>query len=191
MFGSLLARTLVALTTLVAIASAVLLGGPSSAAPAAPETPRTWNSDVTTVCVQSNVGREWHVKQAVREWNRLDGGPTFVLKTSCPDYDDSVSVRYRNEDDVFTGWTEWFWDASGDLIHADVTLNPERIKAFAPRDRTCMRRHTITHELGHALGLRHYPHAHAGAVMSYLDWQQRCGRLDAHDRSDFRGLYPR
>ena len=44
-------------------------------------------------------------------------------------------------------------------MHADVTVNPQRIKAFATEDRSCQRQHTTTHEFGHALGLRHYPHS--------------------------------
>ena len=75
-------------------------------------------------------------------------------------------------------------------MHADVTVNPQRIKAFASQHRSCQRKHTITHEFGHALGLRHYPHSHAGSVMSYLGWQRLCGGLSAHDASDYHELYP-
>jgi predicted Zn-dependent protease len=101
-----------------------------------------------------------------------------------------VTVRYRSSGDQFTGWTEWFWDDSGHLVHADITLNPRRIRAFDRAEQSCMRQHTTSHELGHALGLRHYPRTHSGSVMSYLGWRKRCGRLSAHDRSDFRELYP-
>ncbi len=143
-----------------------------------------------TVCVESHVGSPWGVRTAIRRWNRLDGGPTFVLQASCADYDGTVTVRYRSASDSYTGWTTWFWDTSGALTHADVTVNPRRIRAFASQDRSCQRSHTMTHELGHALGLRHYPHSHAGSVMSYLGWQRLCGGLAAHDRADFARLYP-
>jgi hypothetical protein len=162
------------------------------AATAAPAEPlRTWSSSVSTVCVESQVGREWDVKGAVRQWNRLKGGPTFVLERSCPDYEGTVTVRYERSDNQYTGWTNWYWDESGHIVHADVTLNPRRIKAFDRQDQSCQRRHTTSHEFGHVLGLRHYPHSQPGATMSYLGWKERCGRLNAHDRSDFRELYPK
>jgi hypothetical protein len=148
----------------------------------------TWSQ--STVCVESHVGPEWGVRSATRRWNRLDGGPTFVLADSCPDYDDTVTVRYRNANDRFTGWTKWYWDAAGHIVHADVTVNPHRIKAFASQDQSCQRKHTMTHEFGHVLGLRHYPRSHAGSVMSYLGWKRHCGGLSAHDLADFAQLYP-
>ena len=85
----------------------------------------------------------------------------------------------REPNSRYTGWSKWYWDETGDLVHADVTVNPQRIKAFASQDRSCQRKHTITHEFGHVLGLRHYPHSHAGSVMSYLGWQRLCGGLTA------------
>ena len=127
------------------------------------------------------MGNEWDVRGAIRRWNRLDGGPTFVLEASCADYDGTVTVRYLSSNSRYTGWSKWYWDASGHIVHADVTVNPHRIKAFASQERSCQRKHTITHEFGHALGLRHYRHSHAGSVMSYLGWQRLCGGLTAHD----------
>ncbi|MBJ7356153.1 matrixin family metalloprotease [Nocardioides sp.] len=177
------------LITLVILATASY-GGSSLAGPTHKEPLRSWSTHVETICVESHVGAEWGVKRAVRQWNRVPGGPTFVIAASCSDHEDVVTVRYRGSGDRFTGWTEWFWDDSGHLVHADITVNPQRIRAFDRRDQSCMRKHTTSHELGHALGLRHYPRTHSGAVMSYLGWRERCGRLSAHDRSDFRELYP-
>ncbi len=157
-----------------------------SSAHAAPS--HAWSD--TTVCVESHVGPEWGVLTTLRTWNKLDGGPTFVLEASCADYDHTVTVSYRNADDRYTGWTKWYWDETGHIVHADVTVNPQRIKAFASDDRSCQRQHTMTHEFGHALGLRHYPHSHAGSVMSYLGWERLCGGLSAHDRADQARLYP-
>ena len=177
--------------TLVAaglVAFAVALLGLAVPSPARATPTHAWSD--TTVCVESHVGSEWGVRSALRDWNELDGGPTFVLADSCTDYDGTVTVRYLNANDRYTGWTEWFWDETGHIVHADVTVNPQRIKAFASQDRSCQRQHTMTHELGHALGLRHYPHAHAGSAMSYLGWDRLCGGLSAHDRADFADLYP-
>jgi hypothetical protein len=165
----------------------VVLAMPSPAQ-AEPVPEHAWGQ--STVCVESHVGPEWGVRSATRRWNRLDGGPTFVLADSCPDYDDAVTVRYRNANDRFTGWTKWYWDAAGHIVHADVTVNPHRIRAFASQDQSCQRKHTMTHEFGHVLGLRHYPRSHAGSVMSYLGWKRHCGGLSAHDLSDFARLYP-
>ena len=172
------------------VVALVALGslGLSAPAQAHQTTPHVWAS--STVCVESHVGAEWDVRGAIRRWNHLDGGPTFVLADSCADYDGSVTVRYLSSESRFTGWSKWYWDASGHLVHADVTVNPLRIKAFASADRACQRKHTMTHEFGHALGLRHYPRAHAGSVMSYLGWQRRCGGLSAHDAADYHELYP-
>lgn len=185
------ARALVATTALLTLVS---LGGPTPAAQAdvghGAEPVRTWSSSITTVCVDSQVGRGWDVKGAVRRWNRLEGGPTLVLRASCPDYEGSVTVRYRGADNKFTGWTDWFWNADGDIVHADVTVNPRRLAAFARKDLGCVRRYTTGHELGHVLGLGHYPRSHAGSVMSYLGWRSSCGRLNAHDRAEFSELYP-
>jgi hypothetical protein len=179
-----------AVLALATVTTAMLCSGPAPAAPRGDEAVHTWSSAVTSVCVESHVDKAWAVKSAVRQWNRLPGGPSFHLEASCPDYEGTVTVRYQSSADRFTGWTDWYWDDSGHLVHADITLNPQRIAAFAGGDRSCMRKHTTSHELGHALGLRHYPHAHSGAVMSYQGWKKRCGRLDAHDRSDFAELYP-
>jgi hypothetical protein len=179
------------LEVVVAVVMAlVVLGGlgPVAPAQAAASTAHVWAT--STVCVESHVGAEWDVRGAVRRWNRLDGGPTFVLEHSCADYAGSVTVRYLSSESRYTGWSKWYWDASGHIVHADVTVNPRRIIAFAPQQRSCQRKHTTTHELGHALGLRHYPHTHAGSVMSYLGWQRRCGGLSAHDGADYHELYP-
>jgi hypothetical protein len=169
------------------------LAAPAGAAPADPgraqaETVHTWGS--STVCVESHVGAEWDVRGAIRRWNHLDGGPTFVLHSSCADYVGTVTVHYESINNRFTGWSKWYWNAKGDLVHADVTVNPLRIRAFASENQSCQRKHTITHEFGHALGLRHYPRSHAGSVMSYLGWQRLCGGLTAHDASDYHKLYP-
>ncbi len=142
------------------------------------------------MCVESHVGQEWGVRSAIRTWNKRDTGPTFVLEDKCPDGNGSVVVRYLEGDNRYTGWTTWYWDEAGDIVHADVTVNPRRIRDFASQDRSCQRQHTMTHELGHALGLRHYPHSHSGSVMSYLGWERLCGGLSAHDRADQAQLYP-
>ena len=175
------------LATGLAAFSVALLGlavpAPAQAAPT-----HAWSA--TTVCVESHVGSEWGVRSTLRTWNELDGGPTFVLEESCSDYDVTVTVGYLSADDRYTGWTKWFWDDAGHIVHADVTVNPRRIEAFASEDRSCQRQHTMTHEFGHALGLRHYPHSHAGSVMSYLGWDRLCGGLSRHDRADHAQLYP-
>ena len=179
------------LSTIVATvlaACAVALLGLAVPAPAEAAPTHTWSA--TTVCVESHVSSEWGVRSAIRTWNEIDGGPTFVLENSCTDYDDTVTVSYRNANNRYTGWTKWYWDETGHLVHADVTVNPHRIEAFASQDRQCQRQHTMTHEFGHVLGLRHYPHGHAGSVMSYLGWDRLCGGLTAHDRADFAKLYP-
>jgi len=164
------------------------LCGVGLATPAQAHPQRTWSG--STVCVETHVGQEWDIQGAIRRWNRLDGGPTFVLEDECAGYDGTVTVRYESSNSRYTGWSKWYWDESGHIVHADVTVNPRRIKAFASDDRSCQRKHTITHEFGHVLGLRHYRHSHAGSVMSYLGWQRLCGGLTGHDRADYRELYP-
>jgi len=178
-------KTIVALLMALVALAGLGLGSPAQAHG---EATHTWAA--STVCVESQVGSEWDVRGAIRRWNQLDGGPTFVLEDSCADYAGTVTVRYESSSSRYTGWSKWFWDANGNLVHADVTVNPQRIKAFASQDRSCQRKHTTTHEFGHALGLRHYPHSHSGSVMSYLGWQQRCGGLSGHDASDYHHLYP-
>jgi hypothetical protein len=179
-------RAVVLIVTGLVAMSVVLLGlASSSPADAAPA--RTWSA--TTVCVESHVGPEWGLRSTLRTWNGLEGGPTFV-EDDCSDYDAVVTVRYRTSGDRYTGWTRWYWDETGHIVHADVTVNPQRIKAFASADRSCQRQHTMTHEFGHALGLRHFPRSHAGSVMSYLAWDRLCGGLSAHDRADHAELYP-
>jgi len=184
-----------ALATLVATGLSVLavpvvglaVPTPAAASPAEAAPAHAWSA--TEVCVESHVGSEWGVRKALRTWNELDG-PTFVLADSCTTYEDTVTVRYLKRDDRYTGWTTWYWDATGHIVHADVTVNPQRIKAFASDEQGCQRQHTMTHELGHALGLRHYPHSHPGSVMSYVGWERHCGGLSAHDRDDYARLYP-
>jgi hypothetical protein len=176
-----------AATSLAALAVALLgVAAPAPARAAAPS--HTWS--VPTVCVESHVDASWGVRTALRTWNALDGGPTLVLRDSCAGEEDVVTVRYRNAHDRYTGWTRWYWDGTGSLVHADVTVNPQRVEAFAKQDRACQRQHTTTHELGHALGLRHYLHSHAGSVMSYLGWERLCGGLSADDRAAYAQLYP-
>ena len=169
-------------------AFAVALLGPAMPSPAQAAPAHAWGA--ATVCVESQVGSEWRLRGALRTWNELDGGPTFVLADGCTDYDATVTVSYLKADDRYTGWTKWYWDETGHIVHADVTVNPQRIKAFASQDRSCQRRHTMTHELGHALGLRHYPHSRSGSAMSYLGWDRLCGGLSADDKADFAQLYP-
>lgn len=179
-------RVTIVTTGLAAFATALLglaVPSPAQAAPA-----NAWSA--TTVCVESHVGSEWGVRSALGTWNEIDGGPTFVLEDSCTDYDAIVTVSYLNANNRYTGWTKWYWDETGHIVHADVTVNPQRIKAFASQDRSCQRQHTMTHEFGHALGLRHYTHSRAGSVMSYLGWDRLCGGLTAHDRAHFARLYP-
>lgn len=176
-----------------ALASVAALGILGTAAPAhshEDDSRRTWSSDTTTVCVESHVSKQWNVKGALRRWNQLESGPTFVLKARCPAYEGTVTVRYDSGDNRYTGWSKWYWNESGDIVHADVTVNPHRIKAFAHRDRSCQRKHTITHEFGHVLGLRHYLNSHSGSVMSYLGWDRLCGDLSSHDVADHSDLYP-
>jgi hypothetical protein len=179
------------LSTIVATgvaALAVVLLGLAVPSPAQAASTHAWSA--TTVCVESHVGTEWGVRSAIRTWNELEGGPTFVLEDTCADYAGTVTVSYLNANNRYTGWTNWYWDETGHLVHADVTVNPRRIKAFASEDRSCQRQHTMTHEFGHVLGLRHYTHARAGSVMSYLAWERLCGGLSDHDRADFGHLYP-
>jgi hypothetical protein len=178
-------RTTVA-TVLAAFAVALLGLAAPSPAQAAPV--HTWSA--TTVCVESHVGSAWGVRSAIRTWNEAEVGPTFVLEDSCTDYDATVTVSYLTANNRYTGWTKWYWDETGYIVHADVTVNPQRIKAFATEDRSCQRQHTMTHEFGHALGLRHHTHSHAGSVMSYLGWDRLCGGLTAHDLADLAQLYP-
>ena len=182
-----------ALTRSVVVLAAVLgslaLATPSQAAPGHHEPERTWSATTTTICVESHVSKDWDVKGAVRRWNRLDGAPTFVLADRCADYDGSVVVRYKQDSTIYTGWTTWFWNDDAQIVHADVTLNPQRLKAYARGDYGCLRSWTTTHELGHTLGLRHYPRSHAGSVMSYRGWERSCGRLSAHDAADYHHLY--
>ena len=170
------------LATFAAAVCGLVTPSPAHAVPS-----HTWSS--STVCVESHVGPEWGVRGAIRNWNRLDGGPTFVMQDKCADYENTVTVRYLSEDNRYTGWTKWYWDATGHMVHADVTLNPQRIAAFPGEDRSCQRKHTTTHEFGHVLGLRHYPHKHAGSVMSYLGWKDLCGSLSEHDEADYTELY--
>jgi hypothetical protein len=181
-------RSGVGLAVLAIAVLGLLVPTPAQAGPSHDRAPAHAWSD-TTVCVQSHVGREWGVRRAVRTWNELDNGPRFVLGGSCAG-EDTVTVRYLGSDDRYTGWTTWFWDELGHIVHADVTVNPERMRAFASQDRSCQRQHTMTHEFGHVLGLRHYPHSHAGSVMSYLGWHRLCGGLSAHDRAAYARLYP-
>jgi predicted Zn-dependent protease len=181
------------LITLIAagfVAFAVALVSLGVASPAQADPTHAWSTNTGTVCVESHIGSEWGVRTAIHRWNQVVGGPAFVLEKTCTNYDDTVTVRYQSSGDRYTGWTTWYWDATGHLVHADVTVNPDRIKAFASQDQACQRSHTMTHELGHALGLRHYPHSHAGSVMSYLGWKRHCGGLSAHDRADYAQLYP-
>ncbi len=180
-------RPVAVVATGIAVFVVALLGpAGQSSAQAAPT--HTWSA--STVCVESHVGQAWGVRRALRTWNEINGGPTFVLEVSCTDYDDTVIVRYQKANNRYTGWTKWYWDETGHIVHADVTVNPQRIKAFASQDRSCQRQHTMTHEFGHVLGLRHYPHTRAGSVMSYLGWERLCGGLTDHDRAGFSHLYP-
>jgi hypothetical protein len=183
------ARTVI---VLLAVLGSLALAAPALAAPAAPahdEEQHTWAAGTTTVCVESHVGKDWDVERTLQRWNRLDGAPMFVLRDDCADYVGSVTVRYKFDHSIYSGRTVWFWDDDAHIVHADVTVNPQRVKAYARGDYQCLRSWTTTHEFGHVLGLRHYPRSHAGSVMSYRGWERGCGRLSAHDRADYAELY--
>lgn len=145
---------------------------------------RKWSEP--TVCVESHVKEKvWHVKAALRQWNKA-AGPDFVLADDC--FGAGVRVQTSSAKPGYSGWTQLEW--SGDVLTAAwVTFYPREMGQLRGKQLKCFRAHTVAHELGHALGLAHYPSSHAGAVMSYLDPFKRCGKLSHFDQKQLESLY--
>lgn len=135
------------------------------------------------VCVESHVATDWHVRRSIQDWNRSAYGPNFYLSGHCGSTS-RVMIRPRRLPDRNVGETY----VSG--THIDIYLDRHKATANYPkRWRDCLRHNVAAHELGHALGLRHYVHSHSGQVMSYLGWTKNCGTPTSRDYSDLARLY--
>lgn len=129
-----------------------------------------------TFCVESTRrALRWGVRHAVREWNSVPVGRRLVLRERC------ASGRFRVRIDAMripgrgTGVARRQDDGS-----YRVYFNTGSLWQY-PTDRWCVKGHTATHELGHVLGLPHFP-ARGDMVMGYGNWWKRCGDLRPADR---------
>jgi len=116
--------------------------------------------------VGNNVAGDWnrYLRGALDEWNQ---GETVTLEdvrgTTDPQFCDPVPGTVQVCDWWYGTQTEWlglarlYFNASGDHIDAaTVQLNDSFLDApNSPYNSDAARRHTICHELGHALGLDH------------------------------------
>jgi predicted Zn-dependent protease len=127
--------------------------------------------------------------------------------TGSPDNENIVVFRQGTEGDDVDAWmhpvtaigitTVTFLRSTGQILDADVELNDDGFVFSACDD--CQARHdlknTLTHELGHVVGLDHPPSFQAGAPSATMYASAPAGDLDKRDlaQDDVDGvctLYP-
>lgn len=174
------------LTTILAslLISSVLVLTPSSA-----DSRPYGRWERSSICVEPHVSiKRWKIRSAVHQWNSTPA-TNFYIRSRCSG--DFVSIK-RRPLNGYLGMTYIRYLESGTLLDADIVLDASAIMDYPKSQRRCLRRYTLIHEMGHALGLAHYTKRHSGSVMSYQGWYKpHCGRLTAHDRSDAARLYAR
>lgn len=169
--GSILAAAM----TMAGLLSAAL---PAAAEPAAPTavTAAAPGGFDGIVCVQaSHRAMRWGVRHAVREWNSVPVGPRLVLRERCGTGRNRVRIDAMRIPGKGTGVAHREEDGSYHVI-----LNTGSLWQY-PTDRWCVKGHTSTHELGHVLGLPHFP-SRGDTVMGYANWWEHCGDLRPADR---------
>jgi len=145
----------------------------------------TWPKD--TVCVEAHgVSGVWPLREVARRYNENGQDLRLRLRKDCG-WHGSIHVRIGDAGGRATGTTR-AWTIDGHLAHVNILLDRGRTALFGSWT-GCVRRFTVAHELGHAVGMRHHLHR-PGSVMAYAGWQRRCGGFDHLDRTTLRRLYP-
>ena len=139
-----------------------------------------WPTRTVYVYVDATVSSRWYVTKDLAQWSRAGG--INVYRTSDP-AKAQIRVHQRDLPSPNAAQTALAWSGST-LVGADITLDSTMVSSTY-----CSRRHTATHELGHALGLDHNTTSKtsimfvgAGAVCSYVP--------NSYDYADVRAIYP-
>lgn len=135
--------------------------------------------DAGTICVQAGpAAMKWGVRRSVRQWNATPAGPRLVIRERCRRDSSAhpyVIVRVGRERGTHTGRTYDFGTGAHHVI-----LNRHATLRHHGGVR-CVRAFTVTHELGHVLGLEHFTHRDDMA-MGYGGWWKGCGDVRPADR---------
>lgn len=120
--------------------------------------------------------------------NGVNAAFVTLVNTSDPDYSPSaglnrtITIRFSGADGVSAGEAK-ATIKSGKIVSCDITGEPNMLDSAKDFVRT------MTHELGHCLGLDH-PQETVNAIMSYFHDRDENTRLMIDDKMGITFLYP-
>lgn len=124
----------------------------------------TWTRPAGGICVRHDTStRYWPVARATAAYART--GIPVVAADDCDGAAQQVRVTQYAAKDGRCGVTTIWWDKEHRVRSAEVRLNIQYWSCLSSANR---RAHVISHELGHALGLRHTDRP--DSVMSVSTW---------------------
>jgi predicted Zn-dependent protease len=150
------------------------------------------------ICVDDRTGSIWYyrVRDAVADFNSLSNVRMVrqVGRHACDSYASELILTWRNEgktgwvgyariyDDMSWGRTE---HGNSTYVHGDVVL---RLNSYYWQSYDGWR-HILTHEMGHALGLRHTQALTCKSVMAQWPCTSYWLKLSAYDRAALVRIY--
>jgi hypothetical protein len=188
------------------LTSFVLLGKSKAKLPATPESPTIsfhWSSDGKAPSLsEKEKFRDGSyenysdaeltpiiIQEAMDQWNAVRGSylkleletQSGELEINKEDKINNIVVKHANNASMAAYAAPQIEDGSTEISDCDIVINDHKVSVASFLE-------TVTHELGHCVGLGH-PHTHYGAIMSYSR-SGKSHRLSADDKAGVIYLYP-